>query len=255
MELAEYERPLVSGYLKQEINPDEKFAFVEYWGRGYTQDTMVRLWQDITGKKESVAYYYTRTVLPSMGYSIRYNFTTNSAAQFFIEGFFANMPYKSVEKYELKENGRIEPVIEPIPYNKEIYDAMQRILPEFAGEYAKLEIADHEEMDHMLYDFALDYFQDNRENLKFAERIGSMVDSVAAYGKKREFAPPLNDVILKKLETKEVLRGDSKLTTSISMSITRTDEATKKRYMEMYQILPGDDILSGRPLTAKERKI
>ena len=38
LEKAKEERKIVNEYLIQEIDFSEKFAFVEYWGRGYTQD-------------------------------------------------------------------------------------------------------------------------------------------------------------------------------------------------------------------------
>lgn len=61
------ERVLVSGYLKQEIDLNEPFAIVEYYGRGYTQDCMVRLWQDIAGQDAKVPFYYSRSILPTGG--------------------------------------------------------------------------------------------------------------------------------------------------------------------------------------------
>lgn len=252
LDLAAKERPLVSNYLRQEIDAFEKFAVVEYWGRGYTQDTMIRLWQDITKEKSDVPFYYTRTVLPSAGNAIRYNFTTNSMEQFFIEGYFANMPYKSIERYCVTD-GKIEPVIEPIPYNKSVYDAMQKILPLFAREYVKLELLTPEDTDHLLYDFVLDYYRDNRDNKEFSEHIGSMIDSVAAYGRKREFAPPLTMDILDRLAQKELQRGDSTLSTCITMSVVRAEDDVKERYNEMYQILPGDDVAKGRLLSDEEQ--
>lgn len=254
LDLAAKERPLVCDYLKQEIDASEKFAIVEYWGRGYTQDTMIRLWQDITNEKTEVPFYYTRTVLPSDGDAIRYNFTTNSVTQFFIEGYFANMPYKSIEKYQVVGD-RIEPVIEPIPYNKSVYGAMQKILPMFARAYVKLELSTPEDTDRLLYDFALNYYSENCENEEFSEHIGSMIDSVAAYGKKREFAPPLTMDILTLFARKEVLRKNSLLTTCINMSVARAEEDVKEKYYEMYQIMPGElDDAKGRLLSDEEQE-
>ena len=252
LDLAAAERPLVSGYLRQEIDPKERFAVVEYWGRGYTQDTMVRLWQDIVGKPVPVPFYYSRTILPTIGTSIRYNFTTNSAAQFFIEGFFANMPYKSVERYE-RRKGKIVPVLQPNAYDPELYDAAQRVLPEWARRYAALDLRFPEDTDHLLYEFSLDYFSENRDNPVFSEQIGPRMDAVATYGRRRQFAPPLTEETLDRLERKEILRGDSTLSTCITMSIVRMEEKAKKRYQEMYQIFPGDDLTGGRLLSAEEQ--
>ena len=246
------ERVLVSGYLAQEIDRNEQFAIVEYWGRGYTQDNMVRLWQDIVGEEVSVPFYYTRTTLPTLGSSIRYNFTTNAVRQFFLEGIFANMPYRSVEEYEEKD-GKIVPIIRKISYQEDLYESMQKYLPEFARRYARLDLLHPEDTDHMLYDFALNYYGENLTNPAYAEQIGPLIDSVALYGKKREFAPPYTMELLDRFANKEISRGSMKVTTSVNMSVTRSDEAVKKRYFEMYQILPEDENLAGgRLLSEKE---
>lgn len=251
LEKAAKERVLVSGYLKQEINPDEKFAVVEYYGRGFTQDCMVRLWQDIVGKEVELPFYYSRSVLPSIGSAIRYNFTTNNTSQYFLESIFANMPYKSIEKYEMKEE-KIVPVIVPIQCDKELYDSMQRILPEFAKKYAGLELKEPEATDRALFDFALEYYKANVENETFAENIGTLIDSVALYGKKREYAPAYTMEDLNKFANKELTRGQGIVTTNISMSATRSNASVRERYCELYQILPGDSLDSGRVLSEDE---
>ena len=250
LDLAKEQRVLSGGYLKQEIDPNEKSAFIEYWGRGYTQDCMVRLWQHIVGKDVEVPYYYSRSIEPSMGGAIRHNFITNDTRQLFIESFFANMPYKSVEKYEMI-NGRIEPVIIPISYDKNLFDSMERILPEFARQYAALDLQNPEDTDRLLFEFALDYYSENLTNEVFAENIGSLVDSVALYGKKREYAPPYTMEDLDLLQEKEVFRGSSVLTTSISMSVTRSSKEVRERYDKMYQIFPEDDV-AGNALLSEQ---
>lgn len=42
------------------------------------------------------------------------------------------------------------------------------------------------------------------------------------------------------------------VTTSITMSVTRASEEVKRRYFEMYQIMPGDGYASGRLLSEGE---
>lgn len=169
-----------------------------------------------------------------------------------MEGVFANMPYKSVETYEVK-NGKIEPVIHPIKYDEELYDSMQRMLPEFAKKYASLELRTPEDSDRLLYEFALEYYNKNLTDREFAENIGELVDSIALYGKKRAYAPPYTLETLDRISRKELTRGAGVLTTSISMSVARSDEDVQNRYFEMYQILPGDSFSSGRLLSAKEQ--
>ena len=247
------ERVLVSGYLKQEIDSNEKFAVVEYWGRGYTQDCMVRLWQDIVGSEVDVPFYYSRSIIPSERASVRHNFTTNNQSQLFVESFFANMPYKSIENYEEKD-GKIQPVIVPIEYDRNLYESMEQLLPEFAQKYAALELTYPEDTDRLLYEFALNFFNDNKEDVFFAQTVGSLMDSVALYGRKREFAPPYTMEDLQMFADKKMGRGDTKVSTSITMSVVRTDEDVRRRYCEMYQILPGDNLAGGRVLSEEEQE-
>jgi len=251
LEKAAKERVLASGYLKQEINSDEKFAFVEYWGRGHTQDCMVRLWQDIVGEQVAVPFYYSRSVLPTIGSSVRYNFTTNVTRQFFLEGIFANMPYKSVEKYEIK-GGKIVPVIVPIQCNENLFDSMERILPQFAQEYVSLKLDNPEDTDRLIYEFALNYYQSHLTQEFMVENLGTLIDSVAMYGKKREYAPAFTMETVERFAKKELARGSSAVTSSISMSATRATSSVREKYCELYQILPGDNIAGGRILSESE---
>lgn len=253
MNCAKEERKIVNGYLKQEINPDEKFAFVEYYGRGYTQDCLVNLWRDaVKDETVDIVFYYSRSVLPTMNGAIRHNFTTNDAKQYFIESIFANMPYKSVQEYKM--NGDvIEPVIVPIPYNKKMFDSMNRILPEFAKRYAELPLLHPEDTDRLLYDFVFKYYSDNTKNVKFAEKIGTLIDSVSLYGNKRELAPAYTMENLELFEEKKIGKASMMITSNPEMSFVRSDVEVQERFKEMYQILPEDTEIEGRLLSENER--
>lgn len=254
VELAAKERVLVSGYLKQEIDPNEKHAFVEYYGRGYTQDCYVRLWRDIVGDDSAeVPYYYYRCICPDMDGSIRHNFTTNDTKPYFIESIFANMPYKSVQEYTL-EDGVIKPVIVPIPYNEKLFASMNAILPEFAKRYASLEFMYPNDINHLLIEFMFHYYTKNLTNLNFASQIGTLVDSVTLYGNKRELAPAFTMETLDQLEERIVARESMKLTSSVTMSVARSARDVQERYRQMYQIMPGEGFAGGNLLSPAERK-
>lgn len=255
------ERVIVDDYLRQEIDPSEKFAVIEYWGRGHNQECLNRLWRNLTGDEEAtIPYYYSRSILQSMDGNIRHNFTTNENRMVFCEAFFANMPYKSVEEYRYvtDDDGkgrRVEPVIVPVHYQEELFSSMERLLPEFADRYAALELKNPEDTDHLLYEFVFKYFKENSSNPKFAEEVGTLHDSVALYGTKREFAPAYTEENLDKFFEKEQTRGQGTVTTNIVMSVTRTEGATLERYNDLYQILPGDPVDEGRVLDADELKM
>ena len=255
LDVAAKERVLVSGYLKQEIDPAEKFAFVEYYGRGYTQDCLVSLWRDLVKDDDAnIYFYYSRSVLPTANGAVRYNFTTNDAKQYFIESIFANMPYKSVQAYYKDDDGVIRPVIEPIPCNQSLFDSMDRLLPLFARRYAALNLRYPEDTDGMLYDFLFTYYAEHVDDPSFAAEIGSLVDSITLYGDKREFAPPFTGALLDKFAAKEAVRTSLTVTTSISMSVARSDEAVRRRYCDMFQVLPGESYGAGRLLSEGEIK-
>lgn len=254
LKLAEEQRELCGGYLLQEIDPGEPFAIVEYYGRGYTQDLLVNLWRYlIKDDTVDVPFYYSRAIMPGKGGAVRHNFTTNDAKPYFIEAIFANMPYRSIKEYT-REGDKIVPVIEPLECDKDLFDAMSRLLPEVAKRYARLELKHPADTDRILYDFLFEYFQENRDNRDFADQIGILVDSVALYGTKREFAPPYTMEDLDMFEEKKIARGSMKLTSNVTMSVIRMDDETRRRYDEMFQIMPGDELGSGRVLTEEERK-
>ncbi|MBR0398814.1 MAG: CDP-glycerol glycerophosphotransferase family protein [Eubacterium sp.] len=251
---AEEERILVCGYLKQEIDEDKPFAMVEYWGRGNAQACFTRLWEHTIGKEADAPFYYLRSILPTEGHSIRHNFVSNNVPLLFMESIFANMPYKSVEKYVRTPDG-IQPKLEAISYDQVLFEATQVILPQFAAEYAQLELQDRDATARLLQEFALNYFDENKGQEEFADQIGVLTDSAALFSNKREFAPPFTMEMLDKFEEKELARGETIVTSSISMSVARSSKAVKERYFEMYQIFPGEDPAGGILLKEKHRKL
>lgn len=227
---------------------------MEYYGRGYTQDCYVRLWRDITGDDNAqVPYYYYRSIMPDMNGAIRHNFTTNDTKPYFIEAIFANMPYKSIQEYKL-EDGLIKPVIVPLDCNREMFDAMNSILPEFARRYAHLGLNNPEDTDHMLMEFVFHFYCTNLSNRSFADQIGALIDSVTLYGNKRELAPAFTEDILNHFQKKTLTRESMKVTSSSLMSATRTTGKERTRYCEMYQILPEDSLSSGKLLSEEQQR-
>ena len=111
------------------------YAFVEYWGRGYTQTCLANLIDFIQGKKTENICYYSRTIYPTQENCTRYNFTGNNWSQIFIETIFANIPYKTISKYE-NVGDVIKPVLEE---NNEcdllIFEAMEKYLLKFVDDF------------------------------------------------------------------------------------------------------------------------
>ena len=93
-------------------------------------DNMVRLWQDIVGEEVSVPFYYTRTTLPTLGSSIRYNFTTN--AQNFVS---ENRMYARSYIYDYKINKGNNRAVTLYLSGEALSDQEKLDLVELAGKY------------------------------------------------------------------------------------------------------------------------
>ena len=233
---AKDERVSVSGYLKQEIDSKKQFSFIEYWGRGYTQENFTRLWDDIVGKDVPSKFYYSRSTLPTDGLNVRYNYIVNPAQQQFIESIFACIDYKSITRYEKKENKWV-PVIEKQPCDFELFKGMEKYLPEFTKEYCDLPILDYDRIGRSLIDFAISYYTDNPSWNGFTEVLGKLRDSVQLYADQVEFAPPFS---LKDVSDLRFNRSRmAQLSKNPQISLERSNDQVKEK---MYQLYLADDI-------------
>lgn len=227
-------RKIVLEYLNQEIDFEEKFAFVEYWGRGYTQDCFTRLVHAATGKELDVPYYYVRSIYPTQGHNVRYNFSGNRTPLLFVESIFANIPYKSITSYKY-EDGKIVPELVEIECDKELFSGMKRYLVQFTKDYLKLNVDNQKDFDYALFNFGLNYFAENQSDDAFASCLAPLVDSVGTYGEKNEYAPALNDVMLKAMENGEKL---NKMTRSVDMTLARSSEEMIDKYNYLTTVVP-----------------
>lgn len=220
------ERQIVNQYLNQEIDFNEKFAFVEYWGRGYTQDCLDRLINNITEEKIDTIFFYARSIYPTVGTSVRYNYTSKMTSLIFIESIFANIPYESVPGYK-NHNGIIKPIINFKHYNKRLYDTMDEVLPKFVEDFYGLPFIDEDEAERNLYDFGVDYFKNKPEDPYIVEFFAPLKDSVILYEPEVEYAPPITyRMASKKLLGKKVpLKTKNK-----RMSIKRSPKGIQKAY-------------------------
>ncbi|MBP3495887.1 MAG: CDP-glycerol glycerophosphotransferase family protein [Clostridia bacterium] len=210
LEIAKEKRVIIEKYLKQEINFDEKYAFVEFWGRGYTQTSLAKILWHIRGKKEDNIFYYARTIYPTHDHIVRYNFTTNNFSLIFVETLFANLHYKSIEEFTENENGVVEPIIVENENDMELQEAMEKYLPEFARDYVNIDFLNEEACDRACFDFGLSYFHRHPKDPMWVKCFAKLKDSATTYGKRTEWAPPMRwkDIFAsmkgKKFETKNM---------------------------------------------------
>lgn len=214
--VAKKQRPIVLDYLRQEIDFTESFAFVEYWGRGYTQDCLTRLLQEAAGQNVKDAMYYVRSIYPTIDNSVRYNYTCNTHSVVFAESIFANLPYKTIEHYELK-NGRIEPVFNSCENDEAMNQALETYLVQFAKDFCALQLEDEETTGHYLYDFGMAYFKPSTDDHILLDVFGSLKDAVALGERAEEYAPP---VTMKTII--DWMHGKSYHTKSFQMSMKKS---------------------------------
>ncbi|MBO4335969.1 MAG: CDP-glycerol glycerophosphotransferase family protein [Desulfovibrio sp.] len=232
LQKAAEKRQIVLDYLRQEIDFSEDFAFVEFWGRGYTQTLFGRLLNLAAEKQTKNIYYYFRSILPSEGDNIRYNFTTNKTSLIFVESVFANFPKQTVRAYEKKKD-RIVPVMDDEPYDAELFYAIQNHTVAFLNELFSLPfLADKDTILRLLADYELFWFKNNQSDPVLIDALAHLRDSVELWGDVREFAPEFTLAHLSLLESGKPV---SSFTRSLPMSLARASESAKEAYEEFLQ--------------------
>ena len=239
LRIAKEQRDSVFDYFDQEINSKEDFAFVDYYGSGYTQNCLTRLWRAYTNDNSAVIpFYYSRSLRLNEDGVIRYNFTSGPAApHVMMESVFSNMPYKTIRGYK-KNNGVIYPVIEKQPYNYQMFYALFTILPDFAKNYSGIDFITKGAFNRSVISTIQSYYKNNHSDEMIMNNVAPLKDSPTLYGKMNEFAPPLT-----KDNFEDIINNNSNtvfFTHSLEMSLERSDEETKNLFNNMYQVLPGD---------------
>ncbi|NFO04756.1 hypothetical protein FDB23_11685 [Clostridium botulinum] len=240
LENAKEKRQIVRKYLKQEINFEEKFAFVEYWGRGYTQDCLARLLNDVTGKDIDTIFYYVRSIYPTQGKIIRYNYSTNVQSLIFVEAIFANLPYESVKEYCIEDN-KIKPVLKCRDNCEELHSALETYLVEFCKEFYKLNFIEENVIERELFRFSLQYYSIYQGNKCIASNLGHLKYTETLYDKESEFAP----AITWKTIYNRIFKGENfkPTTKSLTMSLARTSKSIIKIYRFKKDVLDKNKIL------------
>lgn len=237
LECARNERTIVLEYLKQEIDFSERFAFVEYWGRGYTQDCLMRLIDHLVENDETLKaqtrevyggaqelpdniFYYLRSIYFSNGRLIRRNFNNAPNSLIMVEAVFANLPYKSVTGYRYEGETIVPIKAENSRCDMVLYEAMEKYLPQFAQDIYREPLLDEKEFDTSLCTFGMNYFKNNVKDRLFVEVLAKLFDSVSVYGTMREFAPRLTvKDVYRKFRDREYI-----LTKSFPLSLQRSSK-------------------------------
>ena len=244
---ANQERNLVIKYLIQEINFTEKFAFVEFWGRGYTQSTLCNLLSKINNKIICNCYYF-RSILPSQGNNIRYNFSTNNTSLLFIEAIFANHPFSTVYGYQEK-NGKIIPIMKKEKFDAELYYNIDIYLKKFIDEFYSINFLQKiNKIERICSDISLYWYRDHQDDPTIVKSIGHLLDSVELYGDIREFAPEFNHTIIELIKHG---KSPNSLTRSLKISLARSTPEIRSEFKSISNNITNKSI----PVKLLSRKV
>lgn len=227
---AEKDRKIVKAYLNQEIDFSEKYAFVEYWARGYTQTCLSNIINDLLGNEAECTFYYYRSILPTQGKNIRVNYSTNTCSLIPVEAIFANGPHGTVTGYKKKFN-KIEPIFERINFDAELYWSMGRYLKEFVNSFYSLPFTgDIISIERTFSNFSFEWYRDKQDDPCIVKSLGHLLYSEASQGNLSQFAPAFNQQTLEALKRGKAV---TTLTRSVKISLARSTPDIRKLYMEL----------------------
>ena len=215
---------IVSDYIKQEINPNESFTVVEFWGRGYTQNSfrniLRRTFEDNSLYSE---FYYARSIYGNEEGSIRYNLTNSAKDLTFIEFLFNTVPMKTVTGYE-ERDGKIVATFEK--QHSDFYEYFETYTLDFAHDFAKINFYEKESIMQELFDYSTDYFQKYKKDPLIVDNFAELSDNAAIGGQDLMYAPPFTaqQMLTQRIST---LKG---MTKSLPMSLEKSSVTTKRLF-------------------------
>lgn len=221
LKIAKEKRKIVNTYLKQSIDFSKSFAFVEFWGRGYTQDTLTRLLESAAERPILNPFYYIRNFTPNYGNSIRHRFTVKPSNYSYFESIFAQTPYESISGYEYGSSGEVKPIIKS--QENEFHRAISKGIEDFASIYAELCNTFEEDFEKCISDISYTYQFSHPSDYYIANTFARYKDNLAMYGEVKEFAPEIFENDIKTIG----IHNLNRITRNIEMSAARSSEKVR----------------------------
>lgn len=231
LDIATQKRPIVLDYLRESIDFGEKFAFAEFWGRGYTQASLQKLLSEASGSPVVLEMYYARSIYGSDEYNVRTRFTTNTRGLTFIESLFNQAPMETVRQYEYDDEGVAHPVLVEKDTH-EMFSAFMEGATAFAKAYSEIDFYDWHRNTRALFNSAVAYFHDRSDDEHIVEVFGSLVNNLEIGGKQEVYAPsiPMKKALF--MSTRYLKRNTKAWNLSIARSSrgVRTVLAVRRQY-------------------------
>lgn len=224
LEKAKKQREIVCQYLKQEIDFNEQFTFIEFWGRGYTQVLLSRLLNFIR-QDNSIknSMYYMRSFYQETPNTVHYNYTVKTLDYAFVEPFFSHVPMRTVQSYEYSlDDHSVYPVYQKkdAPLSALIEDA----LSQFTLDYLDLNLS--ENAGRLLSDSVAQYHCSNYHDDYLISVFSNLTDNINSYGQEKVFAPSLDEMFKKTTHIKLL----DLYTRNIALSVQKSSEQSVKKY-------------------------
>ena len=228
LEKAKKQREIVCQYLKQEIDFNEQFIFMEFWGRGYTQVLLSRLLnfirQDNSAKN---SMYYMRSMYQETHITICYNYSLKPLDySVIVEPFFAHVPMRTVQGYEYSSDDRsVYPVYQEkdAPLSALIEDA----LSQFTLDYLDLNLS--ENAGRLLSDSVAQYHCSNYHDDYLISVFSNLTFNANSYGQENKFAPSLDEIFKKTSNIKLF----NLYTNNIALSVQKSSKKSIDKYVQL----------------------
>jgi predicted HAD superfamily hydrolase len=162
LDIALDRRIIMKKYLKQEINFEENFAFVEYWARGYTQTCLTKVISDMFNEEKETKFYYVRSIYGTIGNDIRNNYTVSNDSLVKIENIFANVPNTSTLGYRY-EIDRVVPIMQEYETANSLHQSIVSLLPKFVNDFYNLNLLDIEQTERELFNYCIAYINSTKD--------------------------------------------------------------------------------------------
>ncbi len=217
LRIAAQKRPVILDYLRESINFDEKFAFAEFWGRGYTQASLQKLLSEASGSPVVLEMYYARSIYGSDNYNVRTRFTTSTRGLTFIETLFNQAPMETVRQYAYDNKGVAYPVVLEKDTH-EMFSAFIEGVTVFAKAYSEIDFYDWRRNTRALFDAAVVYFHNRSNDEHLVDVFGPLANNLEINGKQEVYAPsiPMKQALF--MSTKYLKRNTKAWNLSVARS-------------------------------------
>jgi predicted HAD superfamily hydrolase/CDP-glycerol glycerophosphotransferase (TagB/SpsB family) len=205
-------------YIAENINLNEKFGIVDFWGRGATQSYLAKTIAKISGKKVETPFYYANSIWDSEWPCIRHKFMRKPFKLNFIEPIFSTTPHNSISQYKKKQGGA-EPVINTC--DNKYHEKFTKGMSDFARDFCRSKFDTQSCIAKLIFSRSIDYFYNTKNDQYICNVYGNLFYSEGSYSGNVKQATVLYPQDIKTNNIK---------TNNISLSLAKSCDKTRYLY-------------------------